>query len=186
MIKQLIGYFLRGLALVLPFVALAYLLYFVYIKTINNFSLESALLLIVPAIIGLIALGYASTYFGIKLFSRFESYLLKTPIIGSLYKAIKDVTSAFVGAENKFSEPVLVTFAGDLYKIGFITNKDNEYLKLDNISNDQKLYSVYFPLSFSLSGDLFLVPRDRIYPIDKKAKDVMQMIVSGGLIKGAE
>ena len=142
--------------------------------------------MLVPAIIGLIALGYARTYFGIKLFSTLESYLLNTPFLGALYKAIKDVTSAFIGAENKFSEPVLVKFAGDLYKIVFITNKDNEYLNKEYDDVGQTLYSVYFPLSFSLSGDLFLVPRDRIEPVNKSAKEAMQMIVSGGLIKGSD
>ncbi len=184
MFKLLIKYLLGGLGLVLPIIAMAILLHFIYSKIGRYFSLQSAGIMIMPIIIGLIALGYARSYFGIRLFSLFESYIFKIPIIGLLYKAIKDVTSAFIGAENKFSEPVLVQFAGDLYKIGFITNKDNEELKMNNLENEEILYSVYFPLSFSLSGDLFLVPRNRIEPVNKSAKEAMQMIVSGGLIKG--
>jgi uncharacterized membrane protein len=135
--------------------------------------------------IGLIVIGYTRTYFGNKLFISFESYLIKTPLLGPIYKSIKDVTNAFVGAENKFSEPVLVLFPGEMYKIGFITNKENEYLK-NNDSEESMLVSVYFPLSFSLSGDLFIVPQDRIKPINKSANEVMQLIVSGGLIKGKD
>lgn len=186
MIKQFIKYFLGGLAIVLPLFGLAFLIFFFCTKIFEYCTIESAIILIVPIIIGLIAVGYTRTYFGIKLFTIFESYLLKTPLLGALYKAIKDVTSAFLGAENKFSEPVLVKFAGDLYKIGFITNKDNEYLKKEYKDEGHTLYSVYFPLSFSLSGDLFLVPRDRIEPVNKTAKEAMQMIISGGLIKGMD
>jgi uncharacterized membrane protein len=184
MIKQIIKYLLGGLGLILPFIALAILLHFLYDKISEYFSFTSSGILLVPIIIGLIALGFAKSYFGIKLFAQFESYFFRLPIIGSLYKAIKDVTSAFVGAENKFSEPVLVKFAGDIYKIGFITNKENEHLKKNLSTNEEILYSVYFPLSFSLSGDLFLVPKENIEPVNKSAKEAMQIIVSGGLIKG--
>lgn len=186
MIKQLVRYLMGGLGLVLPFIALAFLLHFIYSKVTSYGSLQSLGILIGPCIIGLIALGYARAFFGIRLFSIFESYLIKIPIIGPLYNAIKDVTSAFLGAENKFSEPVLVKFAGDLFRLGFITNKDNEHLKNQNLDNETVLYSVYFPLSFSLSGDLFLVPKDRIEHIDKTAKEAMQIIVSGGLINGTK
>jgi len=184
MIKQFIKHFLGGLALVLPFVGLAALLFFLYTKAKLYWSTETVLVLIGPIIIGLIAIGYTRTYFGIRLFSVVENYLLQMPILGALYKAIKDVTSAFIGAENKFSEPVLVKYADGLFKIGFVTNKDNKYLNKEYNEEGDKLYSVYFPLSFSLSGDLFLVPRNRIEPINKSAKEAMQMIVSGGLIKG--
>lgn len=184
MIKKLIKYFLVGLSIVLPFFALCYLLYFFYSKIAEYSNIDSGAILIGPIIIGLIAIGYTRTYFGFKLFLSLESYLIKTPLVGPIYKSIKDVTSAFVGAENKFSEPVLVLFAGDVYKIGFITNKENEYLQKNNNEDEDVLFSVYFPLSFSLSGDLFIVPKERIRPIDKTANEVMQMIVSGGLIKG--
>ncbi|MDF1698244.1 MAG: DUF502 domain-containing protein [Saprospiraceae bacterium] len=183
MIKLLIKYFLGGLALVLPFIALGYLMFILYSWCSEFLNIQSAGILIGPILIGLIAIGYARTVFGIKLFFTLEEYLVKTPILGPLYKALKDVTYAFVGAENKFSEPVLVLCAGEHYKIGFITNKENEYLKHSDKEDSELLFSVYFPLSFSLSGDLFLVPIDKIQPIDMKAKDVMQLIVSGGLIK---
>ena len=185
MIRQLLKYFLIGLSIVLPFFALCYLLYFFYSKIAEYSKIESSIILIVPIIIGLIVIGYARTYFGNKLFLSFETYLIKTPLLGPIYKSIKDVTGAFVGAENKFSEPVLVLFAGDIYKIGFITNKENEYLQQHDGEEDV-LFSVYFPLSFSLSGDLFIVPKERIKPINKSANEVMQLIVSGGLIKGTK
>lgn len=186
MIKSLLKYFLIGLSIVLPFFALVYLLYILYIKIAELVNIDSTAILIFPIIIGLIVIGYARTLFDLRIFNAFELYLIKTPLIGTLYKSLKDVTRAFVGAENKFSEPVLVLFAGDIYKIGFITNKENEYLRTHDSKEESVLFSVYFPLSFSLSGDLFIVPFDRIRPIDKTANEVMQMIVSGGLIKGKE
>ncbi|MEM9548535.1 MAG: DUF502 domain-containing protein, partial [Bacteroidota bacterium] len=88
-----------------------------------------------------------------------------------------------VGSENKFSEPVLVQFSGDVYKVGFITNKNMIHLKETlGIKENDELYAVYLPLSFSMSGDFFLVPSSKLQPIDKTAKEVMQLVVSGGLL----
>lgn len=186
MTKRLIGYFIAGLAIALPFALSALLLYLLYSKLANSISFQVAIVVIAMAVILLTLLGYlANSYVGASIFGTLEEWLIKLPLLGPLYKSSKDITSAFVGSEGKFSEPVMVRFPGDIQKVGFVTSKQNAFLSELDSSNEVKeddLLSVYFPLSFSLSGDLFLVPRKRITPINQKANIVMQTIISGGLI----
>jgi uncharacterized membrane protein len=41
--------------------------------------------------------------------------------------------------------------------------------------------AVYFPLSYSLSGNLWIVPKKYVKPIEMPAADVMKYIISGGV-----
>lgn len=186
MIQRLFAYLIGGLALVVPFALSAWLLYYLYRSVVAYYPIEYVLLGMLVLVACLIAVGYiASSYIGDRAFTILESILFKTPVIGSIYKMTKDVTGAFVGAENKFSEPVLVHFHEGMYRIGFVTSNDNSDLKNEDSSKGQEtLYSVYLPISFSVAGDFFLVASNRLEPIDKTAKEVMQMVVSGGLLKG--
>ena len=128
MIQRLFAYLIGGLALVVPFALSGWLIFYVYSSVVAYYPIEYALLGILALVAILIVVGYiTSSYIGEKAFSMLESLLLKMPIIGHLYKTTKDVTGAFVGTENKFSEPVLVRFSEGMYRIGFITNKDNNY-----------------------------------------------------------
>ena len=129
--------------------------------------------------------GYTSTtFFGERIWKKFDSLLLKAPLFGLVYKAFKDLTLALVGTENKFSEPVLVKMTNEqVYRIGFVTNKNADVLFHSEHAKAEGLYAVYLPLSFSIAGDIYLVPGNRLTPIKKKSKDVMQIIVSGGLIE---
>ena len=87
----------------------------------------------------------------------------------------------FVGKDKKFTEPVLVKMSqSELYKVGFITNKAAE--SITGLDSSKELYAVYFPISFSIAGDLYLVPIDRITVLQQKPKDIMQYVLSGGVI----
>ena len=41
--------------------------------------------------------------------------------------------------------------------------------------------AVYFPHSYNFSGELFIVPKANIKPVDINSSDVMKFIVSAGL-----
>ncbi|GLR17562.1 DUF502 domain-containing protein [Portibacter lacus] len=186
MLKKILGYFISGVAIVLPIVMTIGVIYYL-ISTLDSYlKIKSSvvLLLIIIAAITLIGM-LAKSIVGNSFWDNFEKNVIKLPILGLIYKAVKDLTTALIGRDHKFSEPVMVQMHGDdIYKIGFVTNKEVSLLLGD--MTDQRdediFFLVYFPLSFSLSGDLFLVPRKKIKPINSKAKDVMQTIVSGGII----
>lgn len=189
MFKRLIGYLLAGLVTMLPIILTLSLFYYLISKLQEYFNLQSAFLGLIVIVLTLIAIGYiTSSYIGTSLWLQIESVLMKVPFFRLFYKGIKDVTTAFVGTENKFSEPVLVKMTDQgIYKMGFVTNRDiGELIEKESEAENlevETLISVYFPLSLSLSGDLFLVPLKNVQMINRKSSDVMQSIISGGLVK---
>jgi uncharacterized membrane protein len=65
----------------------------------------------------------------------------------------------------------------DLEKLGFITEENLELLELE----DTDKVAVYFPHSYNFSGELFIVPRANIKPVNINSSEVMKFIVSAGL-----
>jgi uncharacterized membrane protein len=84
-----------------------------------------------------------------------------------------------VGKEKKFNTPVKVLFnkENNLWKMGFITKEG-----LEEIGNSD-LAAVYFPHSYNFSGELYLVPKDRITELDLPPAEVMKFVVSGGVTR---
>ena len=103
----------------------------------------------------------------------------KTPLLKLIYSSIRDLLSAFVGKERKFNKPVLVkvNLISDLEKIGFLTQEDLEDLGIKD------RVSVYFPHSYNFSGEMFIVPKEHVRPIDMSPADAMKFVVSGGAAK---
>ena len=64
----------------------------------------------------------------------------------------------------------------NIERIGFISNDDLESL---NINEGRVL--VYIPHSYNFSGNLFVVEKKYITPIDAPSSEVMKLIVSGGI-----
>jgi uncharacterized membrane protein len=94
-----------------------------------------------------------------------------------VYSAFNDLFSAFVGKEKKFNQPVLVkvNLSSDLEKIGFITEQNLALL------GEKDKVAVYFPHSYNFSGELFIVPKANIKPINISSSDVMKFVISAGL-----
>ena len=86
--------------------------------------------------------------------------------------------STFIGNKRGFKHAVFVKIFDNssIERIGFITNDDLASL---NINNDRVL--VYMPHSYNFSGNLFVVNRKNITPIDAPSSEIMKLIVSGGV-----
>jgi uncharacterized membrane protein len=83
---------------------------------------------------------------------------------------------AFVGEKKKFSFPVLVQISDSVFRLGFITQEKISVL------GEEDLVAVYFPHSYNVSGNVFLVKKDKIKPLTGvKSSDVMKFMVSGGV-----
>jgi uncharacterized membrane protein len=101
------------------------------------------------------------------------------PITRLLYSSIKDFLEAFVGDKKSFERPVFVTLMPDsnVKVAGFLT-KDN----LDSLGMDDEV-AVYLPQSYNFAGNLIVVPKRQVIPINASSSDVMAFIVSGGVIE---
>ena len=95
-----------------------------------------------------------------------------------MYSSIKDLFSAFVGKERKFEKPVIVTIdpINNIKRVGFETQAELSYL---NVTDE--FASVYFPSSYGILGELYIVPKKFVTPINAHPAEVMKFIVSGGI-----
>jgi uncharacterized membrane protein len=111
----------------------------------------------------------------------FLRLLDKIPGVNNLYKAISDVLGAFVGKEKKFNQPVLVRVSDqmELEMIGFIT--DTNLSELGH--NIEGKVAVYFPMSYSFSGHMMIVPVKNITRIERNSVDILKYTMSGGIVE---
>lgn len=184
--KKLSKYFLQGLLYIAPFGITVYIIfglfYFVdnllkntLLKLLNVDIPGLGLLIIVIIIILAGIIGHTIIAKPFK--ALFDRFLDKTPFLKVIYSALNDLFSAFVGKERKFNKPVLVLVnpVSNLEKLGFLTEEDLSRL------NETSKVAVYFPHSYNFSGELFIVPKENIKPIDINPSEVMKFIVSAGI-----
>jgi uncharacterized membrane protein len=126
----------------------------------------------------LVAVGYISSFFVVgRLLSFFDQILEKTPGVKVIYGVVKDFSEAFAGKKRKFQKSVLVSiYQPDVYQVGFITNEDLSHFDL------LEHVTVYIPNSYAVAGNLFIVKKDRIKPMQGiSATDAMKFAISGGV-----
>src|SRR6476659_7995568 len=187
---KLFQYFLQGLLVIAPVAITAYAVYWIVSSIdsliplftakdetgriyIQNYGLG---FLIVIAAICLI--GYLSSFFiKNRLFHLFDSILMKTPGIRFIYSSVKDFFEAFAGEKKKFNKPVLANIDdNDVWRVGFITQEDATEWGFSTY------VAVYIPMSYSIAGNVYLLPRERVRPItDVNATDAMKFAISGGV-----
>lgn len=186
--KKLGSYFFQGVILVAPIAITLYILYAIFIKVdgwlVHNlepligFYLPGLGILILVVLLTL--LGFIGQTALVRPVKKFGSNIIKRiPLLNLLYSALSDLFSAFVGTEKKFNTPVKVLFneENNLWKLGFITKESLEELKLSEMT------AVYFPHSYNFSGELYVVPRERVQPLNVSPADMMKFVVSAGVTK---
>ncbi len=184
--KKLTTYFLQGLLYIAPLSITIYIIYAIFkfidgllkgtILEITKVDIPGLGLLIIVAII-ILAGMIGPTIIAKPFKDIFSRFIDKAPILKVIYSSLKDLFSAFVGKERKFNKPVLVTVnpAANLQKLGFLTEDD-----LTRLDEKDKV-AVYFPHSYNFSGELFIVPRNQVTPLDINPAEVMKFIVSAGI-----
>jgi uncharacterized membrane protein len=178
LLSTLLGYFMRGLLLIVPF-ALT-----IYIISLALHFIDGLIRIKIPGL-GITILLVSITFFGYlgstllvrSVFDLTESFIVKLPFISSIYTSLKELTSAFVGNKKKFDKPVLVLINKEarLQKLGFVTHED---LKTMNLPGN---IAVYVPHSYNFSGDLFIIPKGDVISLNVASTEIMKFIVSGGV-----
>lgn len=184
--KKIINYFLQGLLYIAPFGITAYIVYIIFNFTNNLLDniLEKFIKIDIPGL-GLVVIFFFLVLVGIigkSILAQpfkilFNRLMDKTPLLKLIYSALNDLFSAFIGKEKKFNKPVIVLVnpISNLEKLGFLTQED-----LSKLDEKDKV-AVYFPHSYNFSGELFIVPKSQVRPIDINPAVVMKFIVSGGV-----
>jgi len=181
--RRFLRYFLQGLLFVIP---IGFTIYVIYasVSWIDSIIPRLFRVELYPGvglaivITTITIVGYlGSTLIAKPVFTFFENLIYRIPLVNLIYSSVKDLIGAFVGDKKKFSQPVLVVWNKEinLQRIGFITQKDLKYMEL----NDKM--AVYFPDSYNISGNLFIVPKDQVIILHANSAEVMKFVVSGGV-----
>jgi uncharacterized membrane protein len=192
--KQIIstftGAFLRGLLFVVPAAVTIYvivrLFQFIDGLLLRTFGDTLSAYGVVPGL-GIVTLVLVITLLGLlgstivagPLNASFNRVLDSAPLVRTLFSAIKDLLSAFVGKEKRFNKPVLVRLGSSglaIERVGFITRTD-----LSELGIGPQKVAVYLPHSYAWSGNLCVVSQEQITPLAIKPTEAMKFIVSGGV-----
>ena len=188
--SKLFEYFLQGLLIIAPVTITVYAIYWavssidsliplftekgpdgkVYVR---NYGLGFLLIIATICLV-----GYLSSFFiKLKMFSLFETMMAKTPGIRFIYSTVKDFFEAFAGEKKKFNQPVVANIDdNDVWRVGFLTQEEMKDFGFS------EYVAVYIPASYSIAGNVYLIPKTRVKPITNiNATDAMKFAISGGV-----
>lgn len=181
--KKLFRYFVQGIIILAPIAITSYVLFFIFdwidslLRPVVTY--RGAGFLIVIAFI--IFTGWVSSYFIMEsVISFFDHWLERTPGIKIIYKSVKDFFQAFGGDKKKFKEAVLANvFNNDVWIVGFLTDDEMEKFNIG-----AEMVGVYVPQAYNFAGQLYILPRARVRPIENiTAGDAMKYTVTGGIVE---
>jgi len=186
--------FLAGVAVVLPFVVTAWLIWLVVtfidtrveplvppdLEILTRFPGGGVLL----AIAALTLVGaLAGNLVGRFMVDTADRGIANLPLVRSIYGGAKQVFKQVAAPERtSFKEAVLVEFPlPGSYVIGFITNEDTAEVASEIGAN---LVAVYVPQApIPTSGFLLYLPREALKPLAIKPDDALKRVISLGIIR---
>ena len=177
-LRRVLRYFFSGTLFIVPLVATAYFIFVSFRWLDNLLQLPYPGLGFAIILFAITGFGYLTTNFAFRTAAEwFDRGMNRIPLVKLIYSAVKDLLGAFVGDKKKFNKPVLVEINKEnkLYQIGFITQDDLTELGLKD------MVSVYLPHSYAFSGLHYVLPKDRITPLNVSGTVAMKYIVSGGV-----
>jgi uncharacterized membrane protein len=189
--RALLNYFFKGLIVVVPLGAAAFLILWAVSSVDNALNLSDFLwvdkktgkhmyipgLGILNVIVVIMVAGVLVTNVITDPIKRwFLKWINRVPFFNFLYSSIKDLTEAFVGDEKKFTEAVIVEVNEfGLKKVGFLVQKDLAKIGLPGE------VAVYFPYSYSFAGQVVIIHASKVKPVSRNSGDMMKFVISGGV-----
>ncbi|MEO8112494.1 MAG: DUF502 domain-containing protein [Ginsengibacter sp.] len=178
--QKLIQYFLQGLLILGPVSITIYFIYIIFdkIDSILRPAINVPGLGFVIIIAFIIITGYLSSFFVMgRVLSVLDKFLERTPGVKLFYSFIRDFFEAFAGNKKKFTNNVLACVDDtDVWRVGFITQEDMSSFGMEDY------VAVYLPMAYSVAGNVYIVPKERIKPIQNiSAAQSMKFAVSGGV-----
>lgn len=174
--------FINGLLIVVPVGATIWAVYsaVTFIDGVLNLPIPGLGLALTVVCITLLGFIFSNVV-GRQVLGYMDAFINRLPVVKLLYSSIKDLMGAFVGDKKSFDRPVRVTL-GDLSVFGFVTCSHFDDPRLaDSVA-------VYVPQSYAFAGNLLIVERSRVEPVDAEGAQFLAFIVSGGVaeMRGAK
>jgi len=178
--QRVIQYFLQGLLILGPVSITIYFIYIIFdkIDSILRPAINIPGLGFIIILAFILFTGYLSSFFVMgRILSVFDKILEKTPGIKLFYSFVRDFFEAFAGNKKKFTNNVLANVDDtDIWRVGFITQDDMSIFGMADY------VAVYLPMAYSVAGNVYIVPKEKIRPITTiSAAQTMKFAVSGGV-----
>ncbi|MCW8919584.1 MAG: DUF502 domain-containing protein [Gammaproteobacteria bacterium] len=196
MLRFIMRHILTGLMTILPVVLTLYLLYWFAVTA--ETLLGDLIRLVIPAAIYWPGMGLAAgvlaafvigllmrAYLVQRLFAMGEQLIYHTPLIKSVYRALRDFLDYFSPNKPKEYEQVVAITFGDsgMQMLGFVTQ--NDYQRLPEDFRDDESVLVYIPMSYMIGGFAVLMPRSALRPVNMGMEEAMRFILTAGVTTSA-
>jgi len=188
--KTIANIFLKGLVFTLPIVITFGLIYWLFISAENLLRIPLEWLLpagwylpgmgVISAVVIIFVHGIlVQAYLINKLFTWFEFLVERIPFVSTLYGSAKDLLTFIAGDKSqKMQKVVSITLDNNIQMIGFVTNEDVA------LGDQNKLVSIYVPLSYQIGGFLLYLPKSRCESLDLSVKQAMQLVLTANVARG--
>ncbi len=184
--------FLTGVLTVLPVLATAYLL--IWLFTTAESFLGKPLRWLIPdgyyrvgmgLLVGVVVIFVVGVlmraYIVRRVFAFSERILLEIPLIKTIYAALRDFFGMFAGqSDHQGLQVVTVTLPGSNMRLmGFVTR--DEFSDLPEGIAGQGEVAVYLPMSYQVGGYTVFMPRSQLSPIQMSREQAMRFVLTAGL-----
>lgn len=199
---------LAGIALALPLVVTAWILWSVYdllqglsefilghvARTANDFAGEvtidvesrgfknfvSFVGFLIPLLVFVFLGVMATNVIGVRVVAAFDQLLLRIPVVSFLYKSLKQVIDAFkgLGGKQNFKRAVYVDYPAAGARMLGFATG-----QFHDSVQEKTMVSVFIPGALSpMTGLLLVIEEDKVTDAPISIEDAMKLIFSGGLV----
>ena len=190
--KSLGRIFLTGVLTVLPVLATAYLL--IWLFTTAESFLGKPLRWLIPddyyrggmgLLVGIVAIFVVGilmrAYIVRRVFEFSERILLEIPLIKTIYAALRDFFGMFAGEnDGEALQVVTVTLpVSSMRLMGFVTR--DEFSDLPEGIAEPGDVAVYLPMSYQIGGYTVFMPRTQLSPVQMSREQAMRFVLTAGL-----
>lgn len=195
--RMLSNIFLQGLVVVLPITITLTVIYW-FASTAETF-LGSLVQFIAPewhywtglgVLIGMVLVFAAglmmNAWITRRLLVHAEALMERIPVVKSIYGSLRDLARFMSrdSSKNGFHQVVVVTVAGQIRLLGFVTRED--FSGLPEKLGTSDTVGVYLPMSYQIGGYTVFLPRSAIEPIDMSVEDAMRFTLTAGMSSAQE
>jgi uncharacterized membrane protein len=198
--KQVQGWFLTGLVVVVPFIVTAYVVWIAFgilDGWIRRFGITipgvgAVTFLALTVLVGILV----RLYTGKRLHNFAEYVIVKLPAVSMVYTTAKEVCQTLFNRDkNAFQYVALVEFGGQK-TLGFVTGEapeaaddlmrggPPEYV-IGAVDPSEKILNVYVMQAFSpAAGFVLLIPASKVQRVEMSVEDGLKFVLTGGMVKG--
>lgn len=188
--KFLTKYFFQGILVLLPISLTIYISVIIFQKVdllgktvFGRWIPEGAMLTgigFLGTIVFIFLVGYGSSlWLGAHILRWVENLLIRSPIIKGMYGLIRDTVHSIFGEKKFLSQAVLIDLPNLGYKrLGFVTQDP-----VTIVDGEQEKIVVYMPHSFQISGEMILVPKERVRFLNLPPEVALKIVMSAGIVK---